>query len=171
MMNQNTPNPDGADAPQELGPEEMNEIDEAFAKADKYIPHEMPSYQRNMTDAIDRLTVDSDFDSTMRDLLIAFEDEGFDLKSFLADQHSWGKWGHARFGDQWSKPRYLDLIRAHRMLEYMAQPGSYMRDELSRLYMRHSLCPIHHVDWAICFDDDDESCAQIRACFPNEHDT
>jgi hypothetical protein len=33
-----------------------------------------------------------------------------------------------------------------------------------------SLCPLHFIDYAICFDDDDDACAAIRACFPS-HDT
>lgn len=41
---------------------------------------------------------------------------------------------------------------------------------LSILRLDYSLCPMHSCDYAICFDDDDPECAQIRACFPN-HDT
>lgn len=47
----------------------------------------------------------------------------------------------------------------------------YSRDTLSSLAMRHSLCPMHFIDWAICFDDDDPDCAQIRTVFPHSHDT
>lgn len=41
---------------------------------------------------------------------------------------------------------------------------------LSLLRLDESLCPLHATDYAICFDDDDPTCAAIRACFPN-HDT
>ncbi len=41
---------------------------------------------------------------------------------------------------------------------------------LSMLHLDHSLCPMHHCDYAACFDDDDPECATIRAFFPN-HDT
>lgn len=44
------------------------------------------------------------------------------------------------------------------------------RDDLSILRLSFSLCPIHSIDYAICFDDDDADCAQIRAAFPS-HDT
>lgn len=41
---------------------------------------------------------------------------------------------------------------------------------LSMLRLDESLCPMHAIDYAICFDDDDPDCATIRNCFPN-HDT
>ena len=45
------------------------------------------------------------------------------------------------------------------------------RDEVSELAMTHSLCPIHFIDWAICFDDQTVDCEQIRLIFPIGHDT
>jgi hypothetical protein len=33
-----------------------------------------------------------------------------------------------------------------------------------------SLCPLHLCDYAICFDDEDPECAQIREIHPG-HDT
>lgn len=45
-----------------------------------------------------------------------------------------------------------------------------MRHRLSLLLLDHSLCPMHHTDYAICFDDRDDECASIRAYFPM-HDT
>lgn len=41
---------------------------------------------------------------------------------------------------------------------------------LSLMRLDYSLCPLHAIDYAICFDDDDADCATIRSCFPN-HDT
>jgi len=41
---------------------------------------------------------------------------------------------------------------------------------LSMLALEQSLCPMHLIDYAACFDDDDSECATIRAFFPN-HDT
>lgn len=43
-------------------------------------------------------------------------------------------------------------------------------DERSALALDLSLCPLHMIDYAICFDDDDPECAAIRQCFPS-HDT
>ena len=51
----------------------------------------------------------------------------------------------------------------------MLDAGS--RDEVSELAMSLSLCPIHFVDWAICFDDEDPTCEQVRLIFPIGHDT
>jgi len=47
----------------------------------------------------------------------------------------------------------------------------FSRDLLSQWAMGMSLCPMHFIDWAACFDDDDPDCSQIRAIFPNSHDT
>jgi hypothetical protein len=30
---------------------------------------------------------------------------------------------------------------------------------------------MHFVDWAICFDDENPECEQIRTIFPHSHDT
>lgn len=46
----------------------------------------------------------------------------------------------------------------------------YQTQRLSMLALDHSLCPMHFIDYAICFDDDDDECATIRAYFP-DHDT
>lgn len=54
----------------------------------------------------------------------------------------------------------LDIIRT----------DPYSIHFLSQLRLDHSLCPMHHCDYAACFDDDDPECATIRAYFP-DHDT
>ena len=46
----------------------------------------------------------------------------------------------------------------------------YNRDDLTRLALDDSLCPLHFIDYAICFDDDDDECAAIRTIHPS-HDT
>lgn len=43
-------------------------------------------------------------------------------------------------------------------------------DSLARARLDESLCPLHAIDYAICFDDDDDECALIRDIFPS-HDT
>jgi hypothetical protein len=40
----------------------------------------------------------------------------------------------------------------------------------TELALDFSLCPVHFRDYAICFDDEDEECAQVRAVHPC-HDT
>lgn len=111
---------------------------------------------------LDRLCLDGDFYGDLRDLLIEFRDPDFDIARFLMDADS---------------DRLTDLRRAHAVLvalaaEHPELPGFYPGiDDLSKLAMEHSLCPIHFIDWAICFDDELEDCAQVRAIFPNHHDT
>jgi hypothetical protein len=46
----------------------------------------------------------------------------------------------------------------------------YSRDDLTRLALDASLCPLHFIDYAICFDDDDDECLAIRMIHPS-HDT
>lgn len=55
----------------------------------------------------------------------------------------------------------LDELRSNR----------FSRDYFTELAIADSLCPLHFIDWAICFDDDDPDCAQIRTIYPNSHDT
>lgn len=47
---------------------------------------------------------------------------------------------------------------------------AYNRDELTDALLHFSLCPLHAIDYAICFDDDDDDCAYIRMIHPS-HDT
>ena len=46
----------------------------------------------------------------------------------------------------------------------------FARHALSDLLLNYSLCPMHAIDYAICFDDETPACAAIRAHFPI-HDT
>jgi hypothetical protein len=49
--------------------------------------------------------------------------------------------------------------------------NEWKRHELTETLLAFSLCPLHAIDFAICFDDDDADCAPIRLIFPNTHDT
>lgn len=64
--------------------------------------------------------------------------------------------------------------RIERHLRFTAQliddAMTHDRDAISQLALEHSLCPLHFIDYAICFDDDDAECATIRMIFPS-HDT
>jgi hypothetical protein len=46
----------------------------------------------------------------------------------------------------------------------------YSRETITELALSDSLCPIHFVDYAICFDDQFPECSQVREIHPN-HDT
>jgi hypothetical protein len=43
-------------------------------------------------------------------------------------------------------------------------------EEMTELALNMSLCPIHFCDYAICFDDENPECVQVRAIHP-AHDT
>jgi hypothetical protein len=97
-----------------------------------------------------------------------------------------------------SQQQLLDHERRHiqsepnkpRMIDIYAQDGTFLndvrnllidddtddlesdrnREELTTLCLDHSLCPLHRVDYAICFDDDRDECRGIRIVHPS-HDT
>lgn len=46
----------------------------------------------------------------------------------------------------------------------------YATETLTAMRLADSLCPMHAIDYAICFDDDDAECAAIRTIHPS-HDT
>jgi len=62
--------------------------------------------------------------------------------------------------------RIVDAIN-----DLMKAPYNLGKDHLTNIAMNLSLCPIHFVDWAICFDDQPDDCSQIRFIFPKSHDT
>lgn len=64
-------------------------------------------------------------------------------------------------------PALFDFMRA---LLARIDANPYSTETLTKLALDHSLCPMHFCDYAICFDDDDAECAQIRAIHPS-HDT
>lgn len=47
---------------------------------------------------------------------------------------------------------------------------SLSTDDLTAFRLSLSICPLHAIDYAICFDDDNPNCAQIRAIHPS-HDS
>ena len=63
---------------------------------------------------------------------------------------------------------YVDRTLREALTVLHADP--YSRHWLSMQYLENSLCPVHHIDYAICFDDQDPECALIREYFPS-HDT
>jgi hypothetical protein len=44
------------------------------------------------------------------------------------------------------------------------------RELFTELLLANSLCPLHCIDYAICFDDDDDECLSIRMIHP-AHDS
>lgn len=65
-------------------------------------------------------------------------------------------------------PAYMiDMLRT---LLIIASNDPYNRHELSMIKLQLSICPMHRIDYAICFDDDDPECATLRYYFP-DHDS
>lgn len=66
---------------------------------------------------------------------------------------------------------YADIDAMLASLSFIKEYQFGGRDKLTELAMDLSLCPLHMIDWAICFDDQTPECSQIRQIFPNSHDT
>lgn len=69
-------------------------------------------------------------------------------------------------------PEYDDMTIAAEIAHLIEKLmiDEYARETLTEIALSLSLCPIHYIDYAICFDDDDAECAQIRMIHPS-HDT
>jgi len=80
------------------------------------------------------------------------------------------------YQDHWD-PEEIDLRMALINLDEGPIEGFEFLHDLSRSDLTDlcindlSLCPIHLVDWAICFDDQPDDCSQVRFIYPDNHDT
>lgn len=98
----------------------------------------------------------------LRDLLCRDEDDhdALDSAYYLNE-----------YKDQPEIHKRVELIIGHLTHAYQvlcADP--YSRQLISELCLQYSVCPVHHDDYASCFDDDPDGCREIRTFFPN-HDT
>lgn len=106
------------------------------------------------TDAIDAL-LDSDTDFMLiRTLMIDIDTPLDDMHRMLAECHD----------DPYTDDALNDL-RNTIIDDIMPN-----RELITYTALRLSLCPLHLIDYAICFDDDDDECAAIRTIHPS-HDT
>lgn len=55
-------------------------------------------------------------------------------------------------------------------LRFALDPQNHLIELITELALSLSLCPLHRIDYAICFDDENAECAQIRMIHPT-HDT
>lgn len=109
----------------------------------------------NFNDAINALIDDDDaIDFATRSLLIA----DASLDDAIDDA--------MRYDDRF---RSIDRIRTALTL-INALIDAADAESLTRMRLDRSICPMHAIDYAICFDDDDDACAAIRAIHP-DHDT
>lgn len=101
--------------------------------------------------------------------VISTNDELDDAQCFIRDNLDLKGMGICSdWGYEHLKPEH-----AQRILDDLGIIWAYpfLRDELSEIAMELSLCPMHFIDWAACFDDERDECAAIRAIFPYSHDT
>jgi hypothetical protein len=64
-----------------------------------------------------------------------------------------------------------DLAALHKAFGVLLAVRDAGWDEtITQLALDRSLCPVHFCDYAICFDDEDPGCEQVRAVHP-AHDT
>ena len=76
----------------------------------------------------------------------------------------------ALYPDHSMRPSAEEWSMIYDLLD-VAFNDEFQRDSITNLAMTLSICPIHFCDWAICFDDEDPDCAQVRHIFPHSHDT
>jgi len=102
---------------------------------------ELEYYSKHPVSSIESLLVDGDFQQDVREMLISGE---------LPEEPESG--------------RILDLQRVQLCI------ATLDREQLTAMLLEYSLCPVHRIDYAICFDDETESCAAVRFIHPG-HDT
>lgn len=75
------------------------------------------------------------------------------------------------YKDQPAIQTRIPIIAEHLYKSYSTLlRDTYSRQFISELCLQNSVCPMHHDDYAACFDDDLDDCRIIREYFPN-HDT
>lgn len=97
------------------------------------------------------------------DALMTLTDDNDDaqmiLRSALIDSET-------PLSDLYDADQMIDAPAILRLLELISPD----RELMTQLALNDSLCPLHFIDYAICFDDDDAECAAIRTIHPS-HDT
>ena len=98
-----------------------------------------------------------------RELLIRLQDNGIDdaeLRDLIDDDDP------AIYTEQlpfevarWLRDLWNSLLN-------LSDDRPEITEHITMRALSHSLCPAHFVDYAICFDDEDPDCAQIRAIHP-----
>lgn len=94
--------------------------------------------------------------ATLRSLMIAICND-------TPIEHAIAELDDADFYDIADAPRIAHLLEN-------AMIDEYARETLTEIALSLSLCPLHFIDYAICFDDNDAECAPIRTIHPS-HDT
>lgn len=116
-------------------------------------------------------------DEALKELRALEGDERFDLRGALlclesapVNEENALILHREYYGPVDDDPCDAQIIRVFNLIDTIIA-ADFSRDDITTLAIEQSLCPLHFVDWAICFDDQDASCAQIRAIYPHHHDT
>jgi hypothetical protein len=110
--------------------------------------NERAHYTTHPLESLESITIDSNMRNAQREMLIMLDDSDDMILDACIDDSL----------------NILDLRRSLIALR------SLNREQLTEFALNHSLCPLHLIDYAICFDDDDAECAAIREIHPS-HDT
>lgn len=110
--------------------------------------NERSHYATHPLESLNSIRTDSDLSNAQREMLMMLEMTDTEILDSLDDDS-------------------LNLLDLRRSLICLR---SLDREQITQLALDHSLCPLHLIDYAICFDDNDADCAQIRLIHPS-HDT
>lgn len=110
--------------------------------------NERSHYEHDPINSLERISIDTNLSNAQREMLMMLDMTDDDILDACTDESL----------------SILDLRRSLICLR------SLNREQLTELALSHSLCPLHLIDYAICFDDDDAECAPIRTIHPS-HDT
>lgn len=124
-----------------------------------------PAYHYAGDDAHDRCS------TSLRDLLLYVDDKLEGLDTYAINQliETDAQYNNYKYGAA-QPDEVRQVARALQTMLDAARYSPWHREEITDIALGHSLCPLHFVDYAICFDDDEESCRSIRIVHPS-HDT
>jgi len=144
---------------------------------DDQTPQITPADRTPIRDALKTIRTILDTDASWDDnrgFLISMNHELDEAQSFIRDHLDLAYGANAsEMTDDIFYYEHLTREHAQPILDalQLLWADRFSRDELSNIAMSLSLCPMHFLDWACCFDDATDECAAIRHIFPFSHDT
>lgn len=104
--------------------------------------------------------------AVLRDIQISYK-EIISPPSTPKSLQSFNKWFNNEGDDEY--PSYYEAVKVFDLYCEIRE-GQFSRDQVTDLALSHSLCPVHFLDYAICFDNRTVECEQVRLIHPS-HDT